>query len=252
MNPIHEMHHFTMGYWTLVLAYTTSVVGSLLGLSCMARARATRAPRTKALWTLLGAFAIGGIGIWLMHFIAMLGFSVSSMRIRYSTPITALSAVAAVAVVGLGLFVATWGRFRVWRLTVGGIFTGVGVAAMHYLGMSAMRMQGEVTYDSDLVLLSVVIAIVAGTAALWFTIVVRGVGATVLAGFVMGVAVTGMHYTGMAAMNMRMDPGRATPQGTEVFGLVFPVFLLGGLVIAVLLWALFTTQSRVDALKVAR
>lgn len=240
----HDMHHFAMGYWTLVLAYITSVVGSLLGLSCMARARATRDPRRKALWTMLGAFAIGGIGIWLMHFIGMLGFSVSNMRIRYSGPVTALSAIAAVVVVGLGLFVATWGKFRVWRLTVGGIFTGVGVAAMHYLGMSAMRMQGEMTYDRNLVALSVLIAVVAGTVALWFTIVVRGVAATVLAGFVMGIAVTGMHYTGMAAMSMRMDPARAVPTGTEVFGLVFPVFLLGGLVIAVLLWALFTTQSR--------
>jgi NO-binding membrane sensor protein with MHYT domain len=247
----HEMRHFAMGHWTLVLAYVTSVVGSLLGLSCMARARRSIAPRRKALWTMLGAFAIGGIGIWLMHFIGMLGFSVSTMRIRYSVPTTVLSAAAAVTVVGIGLFVVTWGSFRVWRLAVGGVFTGMGVAAMHYLGMSAMRMQGELTYNRDIVALSVLIAVVAGTAALWFSIVVRGAAATVVAGFVMGIAVTGMHYTGMAAMDLRMDPGRAAPAGTEVFGLVFPVFLMGGLMIAVLLWALFTTQSHVDTARVA-
>ncbi len=123
---------------------------------------------------------------------------------------------------------------------------------MHYLGMSAVRLQGELSYDRNLVVLSVLIAVVAATTALWFTIVVRGVAATIMAGFVMGIAVTGMHYTGMAAMDLRMDPGQDAPAGTEVFGLVFPVFLLGGLVIACLLWALFTTELRATAVGTSR
>jgi NO-binding membrane sensor protein with MHYT domain len=114
-----------------------------------------------------------------------------------------------VAVVGIGLFIVGYGsagsRLGPWpRLLVGGVIFGVGVAAMHYLGMAGMDMPSSMSmsYNVPVVLLSVVIANVAGTAALWIGTWVRSVWATVAASFVMGVAVTGMHYTGMAALHV--------------------------------------------------
>jgi len=77
------------------------------------------------------------------------------------------------------------------------------VAAMHYLGMAAMNMTGSMSYRLPLVVLSVVIAIVAGTVALWIGTWIRGIAATVGAAVVMGIAVTGMHYTGMAALQVK-------------------------------------------------
>ena len=92
---------------------------------------------------------------------------------------------------------AAW---RGWPL--GGVIVGIGVASMHYLGMAAMIMPDTMSYNPVLLALSVVIAVVAGTVALWIGTWVRGIGATIGASLIMGVAVSGMHYTGMAAMHV--------------------------------------------------
>lgn len=244
-TPVNHdsMQHFSSGAWTLVLAYAISVIGSLIGLTCMARARRETAQRAKVLWTVLGAFAIGGIGIWLMHFIAMLGFDIPGATVKFSAPLTALSALVAVVVVGIGLSLVTLVRFTRMRLIIAGVLAGVGVAGMHYLGMSAIRFKGTIAYDQTLVVLSVVIAVAAATAAFWFTLVVKTTAASVVAGLVMGVAVTGMHYTGMAAVHVVSDASVQVVQGTAVFDLVFPVFVISGLVVGALLWVLFTSAN---------
>jgi len=237
------MQHFSSGLWTPLLAYAISVIGSLIGLSCMSRARAEVERRSKLLWTLFGALAIGGVAIWLMHFIAMLGFDVTSGVVKYSAPLTALSALIAVVVVGVGLSIVTLFRVTPVRLVGAGVLAGLGVAGMHYMGMSAIRFQGQLTYDLALVGVSCLIAVVAAIAAFWFTLVVKTTLARVAAGLVMGVAVTGMHYTGMAAVSVEMDATIPSPVGTDVFDLVFPVFVIGGLIVAVLLWTLFTSEN---------
>jgi NO-binding membrane sensor protein with MHYT domain len=237
------MQHFSAGLSTLALAYIVSVVGSLIGLACMARARAEPRRPAKIRWTVFGALAIGGIAIWLMHFIAMLGFDIPGAAVRYSTPVTALSAVVAVAVVGFGLSLVTLVRFTKMRLLVAGALAGLGVAGMHYLGMSALRFRGELTYDPTLVVASGLIAVVAATAAFWFTLVVKTAVSRAAAGLIMGVAVTGMHYTGMAAVRVRLDPTVDVSPGTTAFDLVFPVFVASALVAAALLWMLFTSED---------
>jgi NO-binding membrane sensor protein with MHYT domain len=237
------MQHFSSGLWTPLLAYAISVIGSLIGLSCMSRARNEPEHKSKLLWTVFGAFAIGGVAIWLMHFIAMLGFDVTSGVVKYSAPLTALSALIAVGAVGLGLSMVTLLRVTMARLVGAGVLSGLGVAGMHYMGMSAIRFQGELTYNTLLVVVSCVIAVVAATAAFWFTLVVKTTLARVSAGLVMGAAVTGMHFTGMAAVNVEPDSTIPAPVGTDVFDLVFPVFVIGGLVVAVLLWTLFTAEN---------
>ena len=241
MTMNHDVvQHFSMGTWTLWLAWLTSFVGSLMGLSCVARARRERRRSAKARWTVAGAFAIGGVAIWLMHFIAMLGFAVMGSPVRYSVWLTALSAVISVLVVGIGLFIVTQDRFTLRRLTCAGAVAGVGVAFMHYLGMASIRFQGVLTYDPTLVALSVLIAVVAATVAFWFT-VMRATVARPVAGVVMAVAVTGMHYTGMAAVGVTVVPSLPVPLDAEAFDLVFPVFLISALLIASLLWALLTS-----------
>ncbi|GGP86691.1 MHYT domain-containing protein [Saccharothrix coeruleofusca] len=237
------MEHFSFDLWTVITAYAVAVVGSLIGLSCMARARAEVTRRARGRWTALGALAIGGVGIWLMHFVAMLGFAVPGATIKFDVLVTALSAVVAIGVVGLGLSLVTLLRFSGLRLVAAGVLAGVGVAGMHYLGMSAISLKGEISYDPALVGASVAIAVVAATAAFWFTLVVKTPVAGVLAGLVMGLAVTGMHYTGMAAITVTGDADLSTPTGSSAFDLVFPVFLIGGLVVAVLLWMLFSTAD---------
>ncbi|WP_173099476.1 MHYT domain-containing protein [Actinomadura verrucosospora] len=221
-----HVHHFSYGPLTPTAAYLMSFVGSFLGLLCTSRARASTG-RSRASWLSLAALAIGGTGIWVMHFIAMLGFSVSGMPIRYNVPITLLSCLTAIVVVAIGLFIIGFGGSGTGVIVTGGVVMGIGVVSMHYSGMAAMNMSGHIGYRPGLVVLSVVIALVAATAALWFCLRVRGLWATAGAALIMGVAVTGMHYTGMAAMRITMHPGMPAPSGATASDFLIP--LIGGI-----------------------
>jgi NO-binding membrane sensor protein with MHYT domain len=214
MLPVLTVHNFSYGLLTPGLGFLMSCLGSFLGLRCATRARAHQG-RSRVRWLLLAAVSIGAAGIWTMHFIAMLGFTIPGEPISYNVPITILSLLVAVGIVFTGLLIVGMGQVGWHSLLAAGIITGAGVAIMHYLGMAAMRMPGRVTYNPGLMILSVVIAIVAATAALWAALTLRGVLATLGAAVIMGVAVSGMHYTGMAAM--RMFPA-GTPAGMVMGG----------------------------------
>jgi NO-binding membrane sensor protein with MHYT domain len=197
-----SVHNFSYGLLNPLLGYAMSCLGAFLGLRCVILARAYEGA-ARARWLTLAAVSIGAVGIWAMHFIAMLGFSVPGEPILYNVPMTIGSMLIAVAVVGVGLFIVGFGDGGWPRLLAGGVIIGVGVAAMHYMGMGAMSMPGSMSYNAPLVALSVLIAIAAGTAALWIGTWVRSMAATLGAALVMGIAVTGMHYTGMAALHVK-------------------------------------------------
>jgi NO-binding membrane sensor protein with MHYT domain len=245
-----QIDHFTYGLITPGLAYALSFLGSLLGLVCTARIRRAPTAAGRAGWVVLAAWAIGGTGIWVMHFMAMLGFGVSGVDIRYAVPLTVASAVISIVVVGIGLFIVGWnsagGRPHPARILVGGVVTGLGVAAMHYTGMAAMRMAGTVEYDRRLVAVSVVIAVVAATAALWFTAVLQRTAAIVAAALVMGVAVCGMHYTGMLAMSVHLHQAGGDPQGASAAVLLVPIVLLVIFVVIGLIYSVLAAPTEED------
>jgi NO-binding membrane sensor protein with MHYT domain len=207
------VHQFSNGPLGALLPYLVSCIGSALGLQCMIRARSS-VSGSRFWWLTLSSLAIGGTGIWGMHFIAMLGFRVTGVPITYTVPITLASMAVSIAVVSIGLTIAVRGAGRGRALLLGGAITGLGVAAMHYMGMAAMKMPAPVTYNYAIVAASVVIGVVAATAALWFTMNVRGFWATVVAALVMGVAVCGMHYTGMLALRVGPMDAAMAAQGT--------------------------------------
>ncbi len=201
------VHNFSYGLLTPALAYLMSFLGSFLGLRCTSRSRASGG-QARTRWLIVAAVSIGITGIWVMHFIAMLGFTIPGETIRYNVPVTLLSMLIAVIFVTIGLLISGLGRATVRSLLTGGVITGLGVAAMHYSGMAAMRMPARMNYDPKLFALSIVIAIVAATAALWAALRLGGFWTTLGAAAIMGVAVSGMHYTGMAAMHVfRPSPG---------------------------------------------
>lgn len=221
-----------LGTWTPFVAYVISCFGCALGLLSTERARSVRGA-TRRGWLVLGAASIGGTGIWVMHFVAMLGMTMPGTTMDFELPGTMLSMVVAIVVVGVGLFVVDAGGGRPSSLLVGGLFTGLGVAGMHYLGMAAMRLQGTVRYNPTLVVLSVVIAVVAATAALWATRTVRGPQAVGGAALVMGLAVTGMHYTGIAAMTVTLDSS-APPTVSVTSSVLIVLVIMGVSVVSVL------------------
>ncbi|WP_216910199.1 MHYT domain-containing protein [Nocardia noduli] len=241
-----DIYHFSHGWLTPLLSYIMSFIGCLLGLQCAARAR----QESRTSWLGLSALAIGGTGIWVMHFIAMLGFSIEDAQIRYNVPITLFSAVTAIVVVWIGLMLVVKPEPTLPGLLAGGTITGLGVAGMHYTGMYAMKSDAAVTYNAGLVGLSVLIAVVAATAALWFTLHIDGAFATIGAALIMGVAVSGMHYTGMASMHAHAGAHHGTPSGAEALQLLGP--LIAGISIVTMLLLISVGLTSIERTPVRR
>lgn len=215
---------FRYGAVTPVAAYLMASLGGALGLRCIVRS-VRNEQSWKAGWLALGAAAIGS-GIWTMHFIAMLGFQVAETGIRYDRVLTLLSLAVAIVVVGVGVFIVGYRGAGKVTLAVAGVITGIGVAAMHYLGMAAVQVNGDIQYNSVTVVLSVVIAIVAATAALWAAVTIRGFLASLGASLVMGVAVSGMHYMAMAAVSVHVHgTGGGAWSGDSPTSLLLPMLL---------------------------
>jgi NO-binding membrane sensor protein with MHYT domain len=227
------VHNFSNGLLNPGLGYLMSCLGSFLGLRCITRARAYNG-WTRATWLLLASLAIGATGIWTMHFIAMLGFTVPGQQIMYNVPVTLISLLLAVVVVAIGLFIVGYGGGGRLPVLAGGVVIGIGVSTMHYVGMSALSMPGTVRYNLGLVGVSVLIAVVAGTAALLAGLHVGGAWSSLPVSLVMGIAVTGMHYTAMAAMHVYAGHGGMTTPGTPPDSFLFPL-LLGASVLTFLL-----------------
>lgn len=227
------MSDMSVGVWPPIFAYLVSCWGAALGLLCTERAQIVTGA-ARAGWLVVGAASIGGTGIWVMHFIAMLGMTMPNTVIAYNVPITLVSMLVAMVSVGVGLFVVHNGRRRIVPLLIGGVFTGVGVAGMHYVGMAAMSISGSVSYNIGLVALSVLIAVVAAIAALWATVVVKGAKAIVAAALVMGLAVTGMHYTGISAMTVTLLPGKQVVSGLSA-SVFIPLLIVAVVVVSLII-----------------
>ncbi|MFD7440279.1 MHYT domain-containing protein [Streptomyces sp. NPDC059909] len=193
---------FTYGVVTPVAAYLMACLGGALGLRCTTRSVRDNGS-FKPGWLALGATSIGS-GIWTMHFIAMMGFTVAEAPISYDRPTTFASLGVAVVMTGIGIFIVGYRGATAMALVTGGAITGLGIASMHYLGMAGMQLQGRLEYDTLTVALSVVIAVVAATSALWAAVSIHGFLPSLGASLVMGVAVSGMHYVGMAAVDVHL------------------------------------------------
>lgn len=221
-----HMAHMSGGWVTPLLSYAMAAAGAALGLRCTVRALDSEGA-VRRRWLVLASVAIGA-GIWTMHFIAMLGWRVPGTALRYDAPLTLLSLLVAVAVVGAGVFTAGYGRSRYRAVLLGGLGTGVGVAAMHYIGMAAVNLHGSISYDPLLVALSVVIAAGAATAALSAALTIRGPIVAAGAALIMGAAVSSMHYTGMAAASFHVRPAHTALAGLSATEFIFPLTVVLG------------------------
>ena len=219
----------------VALSYAISVFGAFTALQ-LAVAIPTAKGTALWWWVIGAAAAMGGGAIWSMHFIAMLAFRMP-MRVSYDPGITLASLVLAMGVTGAGLFIVGRGEPSLVRLLGGGTLTGLGVAAMHYSGMMAMQMPARISYTPLLFGLSLVIAVVASTVALWLAFNLRGNLQRFGSAFIMGAAVCGMHYTGMAAAHFTADyqhPPTAA-FGMETMDLALTIFLFTAALLGVAL-----------------
>jgi NO-binding membrane sensor protein with MHYT domain/two-component sensor histidine kinase len=169
----------------------------------------------RRVWLVAAAITMGG-GIWSMHFVAMLAF-IMPIPMSYDIGLTTLSLVVAIFVTGGGFYVISRQSGSPLRLVLSGIFMGFGIAAMHYTGMAAMRGHAELSYHPLFVALSLVIAVGAATVALWLAFRTTDLGQKLAAAVVMGLAISGMHYTAMrAAIFTAHDPAHEAQVATSL------------------------------------
>ncbi len=186
--------------YLLALSFAVSVIGSFVGLmACRHIARADGSIN----WYNAGsaAIAIGGVGVWAMHFIGMLALKVD-LAMGYAMVETLTSMVMVIAATAFALAFVAKAPGSPLRLVAAGTALGLGIGAMHYIGMHGMRFNGMFAWNWTLVAVSVGIAIVAATAALWLAFRANGIHLRVLAALIMAAAVCAMHYTGIAAADI--------------------------------------------------
>jgi len=185
----------------LAISLCVAMLASYTALDLSGRI-STAKGRAVYLWIAGGAIAMG-IGVWSMHFIGMLALRLP-FALGFDVGITALSLLIAVLSSGFALWLVSQPRLPAWQLAFGALVMGAGIASMHYTGMAAMRMTPGIDYDPTLFGASLLIAVVASGAALWIAFNLRRNTPYVRlkrggAAVVMGFAIVGMHYTGMAA-----------------------------------------------------
>ncbi|MEC4719871.1 EAL domain-containing protein [Noviherbaspirillum sp. CPCC 100848] len=186
-----------------------ATIASYTTLDLVGRISALGKSAYRVYWLIGGAIAMG-LGIWSMHFVGMLSFSLP-IPLGYDPTITFYSLLIACGVSYFALDLVTRGQLSFARMTVSGVLMGLGIASMHYTGMAALRMQPEIDYTVTILIASVLIAIVASIAALWLANALRTTQPGLLwlhrlgAALLMGLAITGMHYTGMAAAKFPTD-----------------------------------------------
>ena len=205
-------------YRLVALSVLIAIVAAYAALDLAGRVTATRG-RARYTWLAGGALAMGS-GIWLMHYMGMDALRLP-VPVLYDWPTVLLSVIPAVLASAVALFVVSRKNMGLAAAIIGSVLMGSGIAAMHYIGMEAMRLPAMCSYSTGLVILSIVLAIVISFVALRLTFAVRALnemwswrktGSAVL----MGLAIPVMHYVGMAAVKFMPSVSVTWDQATAI------------------------------------
>lgn len=247
----------TYNGWLQLLSFLVAVIASYVALDLASRVSSSSGRGAKY-WLSAGAISMG-TGIWSMHFVGMLAFKLP-IQMGYDIPLTLASMAIAVVASGFALFTINRNALSLKRLLVSGLLMGLGIASMHYVGMAAMRMSPAIEYDPVLFVLSVVIAIAASVVALWICFTLRSDSISNVfskrfgAAVVMGIAIVGMHYTGMAAA--RFAPNSICLGNPSEIGNVWMALTIAGCTLlflaATMLISVFDARLASSTAKLAR
>ncbi|RQR33416.1 histidine kinase [Burkholderia sp. Bp9143] len=235
--------HGTYNLLLVLLSLVIATLAAYTALDLAAFISLLDDPKLKRAWLAGGAAAMG-TGIWSMHFVGMLALSLP-IPLGYALPDTGASLAIAVLVSYFALNVVTRARLSRRHLLAGGMLMGAGIVGMHYTGMAAMRMAPGIRYDPALFAASIGVAVIASTVALWMAQTLRAQQAhhataqRIGAALIMGIAITGMHYTAMAAAHFAPDARCGAANGIDAPWLATTI-------------ALFTTATLIVTLLVCR
>src|SRR5260370_10397480 len=227
--------------YLVALSILVAVIASYTGLDLGGRVAAARG-LARRVWLAAAGSTMGG-GIWSMHFVAMLAF-IMPTPMSYDIGLTTLSLVVAMFVTGGGFYVISRHSGSLLRLVLSGIFMGLGIAAMHYTGMAAMREHVDLSYDRIFVALSLIIAIGASTAALWLAFRTTDLGPKLVAAVVMGVAISGMHYSAMRGTTFAVHGPVHEAQGYASLDQTNLSLVVAGITFVILAFALIASLQQ--------
>jgi PAS domain S-box-containing protein len=232
----------------VTLSLAIAVFASYAALLVAAYVTGMQSRSHRRAWTGVGGLAMGA-GIWTMHFVGILAFNIPCST-GYDARLTLLSMVPGILASTLALSLIARKRLSRTRLLLGGLLIGAGIGAMHYSGMAAMRIDGLIRYDRNLFLLSLVVAVVLATFALWVKFQFQRLSergkswGNLAASLVMGLAISGMHYTAMAAAYFINDSDTAIPDSQLTPAILSSVVLMATASLIVLtIAAVFVTRS---------
>lgn len=196
----------------VLLSVLMAVLSTYTAFLISERIRETEQRGQYLAWLITGALTMGG-GVWAMHFIGMLAYKIPIV-INYDAIITVVSIIPAVLASIIILRITDSKNITIWRLVRLSVLMGGGIGLMHYIGMAAMRMDGFMRYDPKLFILSIIVAVTLAGIAIKLKIwadkyITAGVifsERLLIAAIIMGCAISGMHYTGMAAMTIFPEP----------------------------------------------
>jgi diguanylate cyclase (GGDEF)-like protein len=248
-------------HWLVALSLVVAILVSYTALRLAARV-ATSEGHGARIWLGVGAIAMG-ISIWAMHFVGMLAFSLP-IPLAYNVPTTLASLVVAILTSGFALGITSRQRLTRSRLTLSAVAMGAGIAVMHYMGMGAITVVPSIAYDPALVVLSFLIAICASWVALWLFFHLREANNSsrqqlmrLGAAVVMGLAISGMHYTAMAASRFALGSfcrGGVTLQNSWLAAAIgmFALGLLAVTLVTAVFDAHLQSRARIQAERLAQ
>lgn len=224
----------------VVLSYAISFFGSLLALLC-ARQMVRNNGSVDFTMLAFGAVALGGIGIWSMHFIGMTAYRLP-VPIAYNVPLILISLVMAIVISGIALYLAGSKRFDTGGRIAGGLLVAVGPCATHYMGMFAMDLRATMILDWNIVVGSFAISGIASMSMLWLAFHLTEIKHQVAAAAQIGLSICAVHYVGMTAASM-VCTSIATPSTFAITGgssSGIGVFSISADVLVLILWALMS------------
>lgn len=244
-----EVYHFEFGPVSPVLAALSAVSGCLLGIILTTKAQKVSGSRRLRLLA-YASVAVGVAGVWQSNVFALLGLGVPGSVLRLNPVTIAASLGLAIVSVGAGLFLVAYNGFGFLRLAGASGLIGLGVAGTHFLILDSVRLGGVVTYNQPLLITSVIMAMVAACALLWFLVSLRGLPAAVAAAVISGLAICAVQYVGQYSMNVHLGPvpGRspAPITGMPLLTLILPTMVFGGVLVAMLWYFTVGTATTRD------
>ena len=213
----------------VALSAVICALGCLTTVTLLGRADRS-APAASRRW-LAAAAIVFGVSVWSLHFVAMLAF-MPGLDMAYGAGLTAASVLAATGGAGLAFAAGRAPAPHPVRVVMRGALLGLGVVAMHYLGVAAMSFSGFLVLDRSYVAASLVVSLGLSVVASARATDLRSFGRRAEVAGWLALAICGLHFTGMTAVTVA--PGEATANGTALIGSAALAWWVGGVSLLVL------------------